>query len=71
MASAVEVASPSNPCLDYQVKRDLYLRERVGEYWVMNPEALNISRWRGHDDPCEVLSKTIEWRPEACRYRSS
>ena len=61
---AVEVASPSNPRLDYQVKRDLYLRERVGEYWVINPDALNISRWRGHDDPGEVLSKRIEWHPE-------
>ena len=61
---AVEVVSPSNPRLDYQVKRDLYLRERVGEYWVINPDALNISRWRGHDDPGEVLSRTIDWHPE-------
>ena len=43
---------------------DLYLRERVGEYWVINPDVLNISRWRGHDDPGEVLSKVVEWRPE-------
>ena len=61
---AVEVVSPSNPRLDYQVKRDLYLRERVGEYWVVNPDALNVSRWRGHDDPGDVLSKRIEWHPE-------
>ena len=61
---AVEVASPSNPRLDYHVKRDLYLRERVGEYWVINPDALNISRWRGHDDPGEVFSKRIAWQPE-------
>lgn len=60
---AVEVASPSNPRLDYHVKRDLYLREGVGEYWVMNPEALNISRWRGHSDPGEVLSKEVRWEP--------
>jgi len=26
----------------------------VGEYWVINPDALNISRWRVHDDPGEV-----------------
>ena len=41
---AVEVVSPGNPRLDYQVKRDLYLREGVGEYWVINPDALNVSR---------------------------
>ena len=59
---AVEVASPSSPMLDYQIKRDLYLREGVGEYWVINPGARNVSRWRGRDDPGEVLSKRIEWR---------
>ena len=60
---AVEVVSPSNPTLDYQVKRELYLREEVGEYWVINPEVRNISRWKGRDDPGEVLSKRIEWHP--------
>ena len=48
---AVEVVSPSNPILDNQVKRDLYLREGVVEYWVINPDARNISLWRGRDDP--------------------
>ncbi len=61
---AVEVVSPSNPLLDYQVKRDLYLREGVGEYWVINPAARNVSRWRGQDDPGEVLSKAIMWQPD-------
>jgi Uma2 family endonuclease len=61
---AVEVVSPGNPLLDYQVKRDLYLRECVGEYWVINPGARNVSRWRGRDDPGEVLSKTVSWQPE-------
>lgn len=61
---AVEVVSPSNPLLDYQVKRDLYLREGVGEYWVINPEARNVSRWRGRDDPGDVLSKEITWHAE-------
>ena len=58
---AVEVVSPSNPILDYQVKRDLYLREGVGEYWVVNPDARNVSRWRGRDDPGDVLSKEVVW----------
>jgi Uma2 family endonuclease len=60
---AVEVASPSNPKLDYQVKRELYLRENVGEYWIIDPDALNVSRWHGKDDPGDVLSKVIEWHP--------
>ena len=61
---AVEVVSPSNPRLDFQVKRDLYLREKVGEYWVVNPDALNVSRWRGHDDPGDVISKRVDWLPQ-------
>jgi Uma2 family endonuclease len=61
---AVEVASPSNPLLDYQLKRDLYLREGVVEYWIINPEARNVSRWRGRGDPGEVLSREIAWHPE-------
>jgi Uma2 family endonuclease len=60
---AVEVVSPSNPILDYQVKRDLYLREGVGEYWVINPDARNVSRWHGRDDPGEVLSRALTWHP--------
>ncbi len=60
---AVEVVSPNNQSLDYQVKRDLYLREGVGEYWVVNPEAMNVSRWQGRDDPGEVLSRTLAWHP--------
>ena len=43
---AVEVPSPSNPSYDYHVKRKLYLRECVGEYWVLNADARNLSRWR-------------------------
>ena len=63
MMLVVEVASPGNPLLDYQIKRDLYLREGVPEYWVVNLEARNVSRWRGRGDPGEVLSERIEWLP--------
>ena len=61
---AVEVVSPSNPLLDYQVKRDLYLREGVREHRVFNSEARNVSRWRGRGDPGDVLSRVVTWHPE-------
>ena len=60
----VEVSSPSNPRLDYHVKRELYLHEGVADYWVINTEARNVSRWRGRDDPGELLSETVTWQPE-------
>jgi Uma2 family endonuclease len=60
---AVEVPSPSNPSYDYHVKRKLYLSEGVGEYWVLNAEARNLSRWRDAADPGDVLSERVEWHP--------
>jgi len=61
---AVEVVSPGNPLLDYHVKHDLYLREGVGEYWVINPDLRNISRWRGRNEPGEVISLELRWKPD-------
>lgn len=59
----IEVQSPGNPLLDYQVKRKLYLSQGVPEYWIANAEARIVSRWRGADDPGEVLTRRIEWLP--------
>lgn len=61
---AAEVPSPGNPDNDYHVKRRLYLRQGAGEYWVVNAEARNVSRWRGSADPGDVLSERLEWQPE-------
>jgi Uma2 family endonuclease len=60
---AIEVVSPGNPRLDYHTKRDLFMREGLPDYWVVDPEARNVSRWRGCDDPGEVLSNRVEWHP--------
>lgn len=58
---AVEVASPSSRRLDYHIKRELYLREGVGEYWVIDPDARSVLRWLGKSDPGEILSERVEW----------
>ena len=60
---AVEVPSPSDPLYDYQTKRTLYIANGIPEYWVLNAEARNLSRWRGAADPGEVLSARVEWQP--------
>jgi Uma2 family endonuclease len=64
---AVEVASPSSRRLDYHVKRELYLREGVEEYWVIDPDARNVLRWRGRSEPGEILSERVEWQPAGAR----
>lgn len=60
---AVEVPSPSDALYDYQTKRELYVANGVPEYWVLNGETRNLSRWRGAADPGEVLSGRVEWHP--------
>ena len=62
---AIEVASPGKPFLDYQVKRDLYRAEGVAEYWVLNLEERNLTRWRGREDPGAIVTDRIDWRPNA------
>lgn len=61
---AVEIQSPSNAAYDYQTKRKLYLASGVPEYWIVSPEARTIARWRGMDDPAELLTTKLEWQPE-------
>ena len=60
---AIEVASPGNATLDYQVKRRLYLAEGVGEYWIADPESRVVTRWRGRDDRGDALTDRLEWHP--------
>lgn len=61
---AIEVESPSNPELDYRVKRALYLKHGVPEYWVVNPTARIVSRFRTVEDPGEVFNERITWQPD-------
>lgn len=60
----LEVESPSNARLNYQVKKELYLRNGIAEYWVVNPIARIVSRWRNADEPGEVFHSRMTWHPE-------
>ncbi len=60
---AVEVLSPSSQRADRMVKRRLFQRERVPEYWIVDVDARLISRWRPDDSRPEEIDGRLEWEP--------
>ena len=61
---AVEVLSPSSQRADRMVKRRLFQRERVPEYWIMDVDARLVSRWRPDDARPEEIDGRLEWAPD-------
>jgi Uma2 family endonuclease len=59
-----EILSPSTARADRQVKRRLYQRERVPEYWIVDVDARLLERWQLEDERPEILAERIEWRPD-------
>ena len=59
-----EVLSPSTAFNDRNTKRRKYQRSRIDEYWIVDPDARLIERWRPDDERPEVLTDTLSWRPE-------
>ena len=60
---AVEVLSPSSLRMDRDIKRPGYQRY-VPEYWIVDPDARHVERWRpGRTEP-DVLTEQLTWKPE-------
>ena len=60
---AVEVISPSTGRADRTVKRRLYQRARVPEYWIIDIDARLVERWRPRDERPEILTEAMRWEP--------
>ena len=60
---AIEVLSPRTARADRHVKRRLYQDEGVGEYWIVDPDARLIERWRPEDTRPELCDDAISWAP--------
>ncbi len=60
---AVEVISPSSAKIDRIIKRALFQRVGVPEYWVVDADARAFERWRPRDTSPEILRHTLSWRP--------
>lgn len=61
---AVEVLSPDSARRDRIIKRRLYQRQGVPEYWVVDTELRALERWRGTDERSDLLTESLEWLPE-------
>lgn len=59
----VEVLSPTTARADRSVKRRLYQRQSVAEYWIIDVDARLVERWRPGDERPEIISERIEWSP--------
>jgi Uma2 family endonuclease len=62
---AVEVLSPSTARADRAVKRRLFQRVGVPEYWIVDVEARLVERWRPGDERPEIVTESLAWRPTA------
>jgi Uma2 family endonuclease len=61
---AVEVLSPSSGRGDRVVKRRLHQRAGTPEYWIVDPDARVVERWRPDDARPEILADMLTWHPE-------
>jgi Uma2 family endonuclease len=64
---AVEVLSPSTARADRTVKRRLFQRAGVPEYWIVDVEARLVERWRPGDERPEIVTDTLAWQPDSAQ----
>jgi Uma2 family endonuclease len=59
----VEALSPSTARYDRGLKRRLYQRAGVPEYWIVDVDARVVERWRPDDARPEVIDSEVVWAP--------
>ena len=60
---AIEVLSPSTSRADRVRKREFYLRVSVPEYWIVDPDARLVERWRQGEDRPAIVDDELRWDP--------
>lgn len=61
----IEVVSPGSAESDRGSKRIAYLEGGVREYWVADPVARHVERWRQGDVAPAIERGTLSWQPRA------
>jgi len=60
---AIEVLSPSTARYDRGLKRRIYQRAGILEFWIVDLEARIVERWRPADARPEVADRELIWQP--------
>jgi Uma2 family endonuclease len=63
----IEVASPSTRRRDYGKKRDLYLREGIPEYWIVDGDVRTITVVQSEREEPLVVTDRLTWSPAGAR----
>ncbi len=58
---AIEILSPTTASRDRGKKRRLYLGAGVEEYWIVDPDARVVKRWRTGDERPEIVDGELTW----------
>ena len=58
---AVEVVSASSARFDRVLKRQAYQKMGLPEYWIVDPDAQTVERWRPGDDRPEIADRQVVW----------
>lgn len=61
---AVEVLSPSSARFDRVIKRQLYQKVGLSEYWLVDPDSQTIERWLPSESRPEILDTLLRWTPD-------
>jgi len=64
---AVEVVSPRSAKVDRDLKRRLYQRIGVHEYWIVDLAKRQIERWMPTSERADVFAGTLVWSPRGAR----
>lgn len=54
---------PGKGRLDRVIKRRAYQKMALPEYWIVDPHAQTIERWRPEDIRPEILDSEVRWQP--------
>jgi len=60
---AIEILSPSTARVDRSIKRRLYQRQGVDEYWVVDADTRSVERWRPGSEEGERITGMLSWQP--------